>query len=259
MSEKLLEFHIAPMYDSKTRKTYGQQCVTYFNTNKAIDVIGIQTDEEAVEIIDDCVELVNFAPTEFWSTFGTFDRSVVEKTFNSCQTLLPLSQLPIHCFIFPWSTDAIQSAEFKGVNAVTRHQQVLHLYIHATQPTIERGLVETVAHEFTHLFYYQMTQRLEFTLYEHIIMEGIAEVFREAVVGGNSASWSTAVFAGEVNTWLEKLSDKLDSTDRNIHRAVLYGDETYPKWLGYSIGYHLVKKAYQKDFSGSWPVFLSKF
>lgn len=257
MSKPLSQVHVAPEADGVVGVSYGQQSVKHFTKSNEIDFIGYMTDEECVAEIDRRAGAVASAPHSFWTAWrelATKDR--IEEVVETCQKVLPLLDLPVHFFIFPWVAEAFDLHAFKGVQAVAPHKNVIHLYInpHAMQ---ERGLMETIAHEFTHLYYYQNADTENYTLYEHIMMEGLAEIFREEVVGGEQAPWSVALTYEDASSIYANLTPMLDSRDVTLHQRVLFGDETYHAWTGYSIGYHLVKQERETHRALAWSAFIA--
>jgi uncharacterized protein YjaZ len=152
---------------------------------------------------------------------------------------LALPNVPLWIFVFPWFPAPKLGLELAGVNAIAVHASVMHIYIDMHQYT-DRSLLETVVHEYTHHAYYQYRPKRKYTLLEHMLMEGIAERFREEVVGGESAPWATALSPRRATLLLKELMPLATNTSKAVINDVMYGSRKYPRWAGYSIGYQLV-------------------
>jgi len=236
---------------------YGAECVSYFTKIGAIDYIGYVTDEEFIEKVEEFAGGLEKDNAAFWKAWSSLDLStVIEEAVAKAFKSLPLTEEIIHFFIFPWSADRDSVADFGGVSAVAPHASVVHLFIDPTCPGMLRATEETVVHEYTHLYYYQTSDRDTYALYEHMLMEGIAEVFREEIVGGRPAPWSTALDKKTALDLFKQLKKHLTSTDETLHANVLFGGAGYLKWTGYSLGYHLVRQ--ERNGAEDWVQFIER-
>lgn len=172
-------------------------------------------------------------------------KGIVTDAFQKAWDVLPLSETPAYVFIFPWFPEKNTGKDFGGVNAVAVHDSVMHLFISPTLFT-KRSLLETVVHEYNHLAYYARHQKSSYTLLEKMLMEGLAEKFREHVVGGEVASWSVALSPIQVKAKLTQLDSRLTSKSRKLADEILFGSDSHQRWTGYAIGYFLVSKYQQK-------------
>lgn len=177
--------------------------------------------------------------------------ATVEQILTKCAKLLTHPELPIYIFVFPWFPSAEESKQFGGVNAVAPHSNVLHLFVDPNKHTL-LSIKETVAHEYNHLIYYKMHPSKSYTLLQNMLIEGLAENFREDVVGGKPAPWATALSFVNSKKWLEEIESDLNSKSIKICDEVLLGSGKFPRWTGYSIGYHLVKKFKKRNPKMTW-------
>jgi hypothetical protein len=238
---------------------YGAECISYFTKIGAINYIGYVTDEEFTEKVEEFAAALEKDNTNFWTAWSSLNLStIIQEAVAKAYKSLPITEENIHFFIFPWSAERDSVADFGGVTAVAPHASVVHLFIDPTYPDIFRATQQTVVHEYTHLYYYQTTGRDTYTLYEHMLMEGIAEVFREEIVGGNPAPWSTALDKKTALDSFEQLKKHLTSTDETIHANVLFGGAGYLRWTGYSVGYHLVQQERKRDSAEDWVHFIKR-
>lgn len=249
--------HIAPQPDTVLTESYGTQCASYFNKTREIDYVGYLTDEEFIHHVDKFTATLETNNEDLWSLWNLSSfSSIIEESLIKASSSLRLPDMPVQVFLFPWSGQDVSLSDFGGVNALAPHRNVIHLFINPRYPDVSKSLKETIVHEFTHLFYYQTSDSSEYTLYEDIIMEGIAEVFREEVVGGLPAVWSTALDERQAKELLDNLSDQLSLTDEILRHDIMFGSEKYKKWSGYSTGYHLVKKWRKAQSDIKWEEFI---
>jgi uncharacterized protein YjaZ len=168
---------------------------------------------------------------------------VVQQTIEKCQKELP-SKKVITISIFPWLAEY---KEFEGVNGFTPYEYSFILYI--SEKFSEQSLRETVAHEYNHALFFAEHAATQ-TLVDSLISEGLAENFREEVVGGEVAPWSKALTVEECHAALETLRSYLKKED--MYEDVFWKGEKYKKWTGYSIGYNIVKSFRETEKNITW-------
>jgi len=115
----------------------------------------------------------------------------------------------------------------------------IRLFINSNVKGWKTALKECVCHEFNHIVYNKYHRRE--TLLDNIIYEGLAEPFREHVVGGKQAPWSKALTLRECKRIFSRIEKLLSSKSPKVYRSVFFDfeDEKYPLWSGYSIGYQM--------------------
>ena len=174
---------------------------------------------------------------------------IIKLAAQKCLEQLPLPSLSV--FIFPWLGKKYDAA-FGGVNGFAPYANTIHLFISPTKFSL-RSLKETIAHEFSHAaFFYYRKSSLELTLQEAFIFEGLAEDFREEIIGGKPSPWSTALNKKQCILALFSLKQSLHSRKYGLYRDVFFGSKKYKRWTGYSIGYKVIK-SFRKVYSEkSW-------
>ncbi len=158
---------------------------------------------------------------------------------------------PIFIFIFPWFPSEEESVLLGGVNAVAPYINTLHLFIDPFRFT-PASLRETIAHEFNHLVFYRQNGFKRYTLFENMIIEGLAENFREELCGGAPAPWSVAFSRKDVKGLFSSLKPFLFSKNSRLYSNVFFGSKKYKKWTGYSMGYWFVKSFIKRHPELSW-------
>jgi len=180
-------------------------------------------------------------------------KKIIQSTVQKCHRQLPLPTLPLFVFIFPWLALEYDK-EFGGVNGFTPYMNTIHLFVSPNKFSF-KSLQKTIAHEFNHavFFHYHTSKQ---TLLDTIIFEGLAENFREEVIGGSSSSWSVALPLKKSKEIFNSLKRSLNSKNPLLYQEVFFGGEKYKKWTGYSIGYRIVKSFRRVYSKMSWKEIL---
>jgi uncharacterized protein YjaZ len=169
---------------------------------------------------------------------------------KKCYGSLPHPNPPIFIFIYPWFPSAEENISLGGISALATYY-TMHLFINIDSYT-RTYLKETIAHEWNHLVFYRHHPESQHTLRAHMAMEGLAEVFREEVMGGKPAPWALALTNKEAQKQFAVLRGKLNTEGMNLYREVFFKNKKYKRWTGYSIGYRIVKDFRKKHPKLSW-------
>lgn len=148
-------------------------------------------------------------------------------------------------YIFPSDTKNLKlKQDFNGKSGLA-YRDKLFLFISAEN--IEKEIKALFTHEYNHVCRLAKSPKKEkdYILLDTIIMEGLAEnTVRERFGKKFIANWTSYY----TNEELERMWTKLVFPNRkrtridSKHQDILYGLRSYPKMLGYCIGYYLVKK-----------------
>lgn len=172
---------------------------------------------------------------------GKITDLILEYT-NKFNKILKFRDVPIIFFVFPWYPTEKLSKEMGGISAYAMYHGVIHLYVDLEKYS-KQSLEETLAHELNHLKYYENFENMfELTIRDQLILEGLAECFRDEVIGGKSAPWTKNLSKKELEKAIQDLQPYLDKVDWNLHNEIFYGSKKWKRWTGYSVGYFLVKK-----------------
>lgn len=156
-------------------------------------------------------------------------------------------------FVHPYLTTEEDSV-FDGVMAVAVYSCVFYVFVDLKQFTKE-SLENTVAHELNHTIYYyhHYDDFGAYTLLDNILLEGLAENFREQYFDSEITKWAGALSKEEALSILKSSDgDSLDTRDEQIIKDFLFGSKEYKRWTGYSVGYWLVKKFRSKNQNLDW-------
>jgi uncharacterized protein YjaZ len=176
---------------------------------------------------------------------------VISETVEKCNGKL---SVPAKNFIFvhPYLTTE-DDRVFEGVMAVAVYSCVLHLFINLNEYS-KKSIENTVAHELNHTIYYyrHYDDFNNYTLLDEILLEGLAENFREQYFDPKVTKWAGALSKDEALGILGESKDILGSRDRKIIKDFLFGNDRYQRWTGYSVGYWLVKEFIKNNPNLSW-------
>lgn len=180
---------------------------------------------------------------------------IVTKTIKKCSDVLPGGITSI--FVFPTFSQFVKE-EMSGTFGYVPWPDTILIFINPAHLQYGKALSETVGHEFNHAVF--LRDKKCASLSDSLIFEGLAEHFREQVIGGDQAPW-TKIFGLDLaeNIFSEmKLANLLQSTDPEIRRGVFFGDEKHIRWTGYAIGYYIVKSFLENNPSLNWKEIMAR-
>jgi uncharacterized protein YjaZ len=175
-------------------------------------------------------------------------QNLIEENINACSRVLE-STAVVSVYIFPWIGGSYD-ADFEGVTGYTPYTDTIHLYINLDRYS-DKSLVETLSHEFHHAVFMR-SHEYSSKLIESMVFEGLADNFRESVIGGEPSPWSIALSEEEARQELRKLGPLLEDESFDLYEKVFFGSDEYVRWTGYSIGYRIVEAYLQKHPQYSW-------
>lgn len=215
--------------------------------NSAIGYAGFRTktglrDYLASSIFDDETKII---PT------ASFNRreiiKIIRSTLLSCCRVLPTDKITV--FVFPTFSTFV-AKKMSGATGYTPWKGVILLFINPRSTNWKRALPKTIAHEFNHavvLKYQKWT-----TLLDSMIFEGLAEHFKEAIFGGGRSPWTKALPLPESRVAFARLRKNITSASPKLYYKVFFENKTYPRWTGYTIGYHIVEQFIKSEPSVPW-------
>ncbi|MBP1968471.1 uncharacterized protein YjaZ [Virgibacillus natechei] len=168
---------------------------------------------------------------------------IVQDESQKLRKLWSGPNIPI--FIFPSDTSNRKlKQDFNGKSGLAFKNK---LFLFISNENKEEEIRALFAHEYNHICRLSKFKKSEkdYVLLDTIILEGLAEnAVREKFGEEYLANW-TAYYSNEE---LKKLFNHLILPKKDVHnqerkhQEILYGLRFYPKMVGYSVGYYLVKK-----------------
>ena len=140
-----------------------------------------------------------------------------------------------------------------GFGAITYSPNLLYISVDSracTKKAITEEFGAMVVHELNHvarLAKLNIENWDEVTFLEDAIQEGIAVLFQELLYP-KSALYINNDVMDDIDGWIGKAT-KIYNKKRNDYDrdGWFFGSKTLPRWAGYTIGYHLVKKYYNSN------------
>jgi uncharacterized protein YjaZ len=187
---------------------------------------------------------------QFFEITKKEQKKMLKISKGTLEELKKFSKSKKYLFIFPcFNKFTIES--MNGLGGFCSSKNVILIFLNKNGKNWKRYLKETIYHEFAHSvsnFY----KGGEFSIGDGLIFEGLAEHFRENIIGGEHAPYSKALSIDEIKKYLNKLKPKLNSMDLDLYMEVFFGVGEYPNWTGYSIGYYLIEKYLKEKKEVNW-------
>ncbi len=182
---------------------------------------------------------------------------IISETIEKCNEKLPV---PTKNFIFvhPYLTTKDDKV-FDGVMGVAVYSCVFHLFVNLDQYS-KKSIENTVAHELNHTIYYyhHYDDFNNYTLLDEVLLEGLAENFREEYFDPEVSKWAGALTKDQAFDVLKESKDILESRDQKVIKEFLFGNDKYQRWTGYSVGYWLVKNYIERNPELSWDEIIKR-
>lgn len=173
---------------------------------------------------------------------------LISKTIIRCAKNIELSKR-IKIFVLPTYNKFIIQ-KMSGVGAFTLDSNTILLFL-SPRKNWEKNLINTVAHEYAHSITYRYHSPS--TLLDSLVFEGIAENFRDKVIGGLPTPLVKTLGKKRAHIILNDIRPHLNSTATKYYLSIFLGwDKKYPVWSGYSIGYHIVKSYLSDKTNLAW-------
>ena len=147
-------------------------------------------------------------------------------------------------FVFPLDqTNRKIEREYRGRSGLAFRDKV---FLFLSKDVNKNDIESLFLHEYHHVCRLAVVKKAEdtFTIMDTMIMEGLAENAVREVVGDEAVSdWTKLYGAAQCERFYKRiiLPHKEITRDHSKFPQLMYGTGFYPKMLGYSVGYHLVK------------------
>lgn len=141
-----------------------------------------------------------------------------------------------------------------GITGRTYNSRLIVIILNKAEAEVTRESVfETICHEMSHSLRWEKLPEYANTLFEGMIMEGLAVALEEKALEDNGIN-SKQFFLKtvletkpEVNeAMLASLKDKLADTNYDYEMMFYTGNDDLPRWAGYRLGYFFVKQHFDR-------------
>jgi uncharacterized protein YjaZ len=224
-------------------QTFVEEVIKWMETN-TLDYGGFKLKDKLNENLTTLIEATDKSSSYFNQEKISQINELVRQNLELARKEI-INPNVINIFIFPTQSEFTLDV-MKGITGWCPSKDSIHLHIHP-ETNLTIPLSETVVHEYNHTVFrsYHDWDTVE----EGLVAEGLAEHFRESLLGGETAPWAASLDQEEAFSWLEKIQPVLKSTNEQDYVNVFtnFEDDPYPHWIGYAIGYQLVKIFREKN------------
>lgn len=166
---------------------------------------------------------------------------IVEEELEQLKIEWDGPDIPI--FIFPSNTKNEQiRIDFNGRSGLSHHDKI---FLFVSTQTTNKELQALFTHEYNHVCRLNYLNQAEesINLLDGMVLEGLAEEAVHNRFGKDSLAKWTSLYPIEyvLEQWKKEFQANLHLKKSNtLHNAFMYGSGRVPKWMGYTIGFHLV-------------------
>lgn len=142
-----------------------------------------------------------------------------------------------------------------GITGRTYSSTLIIIVLDKDQAEITKDMVfETICHEMGHSMRWEKVPEYANTLFEEIIMEGLAVVLEEKALIDNGIT-SKQFFLNTmqetdqktIDDMISRLKSDFSKNNYDYEKIFFTGNNELPRWAGYRLGYHFVKRHLEKE------------
>jgi len=174
------------------------------------------------------------------------------KTLKKCVKRLSIkSNL---CIVIKPTNDLFVKKKLHGVAGYTPRRDCILLSLYPGTKNWKKIFSITLTHEYNHALvfhYYPSPNTKKFKLLHGIISEGIADNFTEDVIG-RIAPWVVKSSLWKYKNYFPKIKTMLNSNNLDVYDEIFLGTGKYPLWIGYLLGYLIVRNFLDKNQRKKW-------
>lgn len=153
-------------------------------------------------------------------------------------------------FLLPANQKSKQLREELHGQAGVSHDDKVFLFV--GDKSEKERLRSLVTHEYNHVcrLEFLKSEQKGLTLLDALILEGLAEHAVQKHIGEDYTGPWTKTYSIEKaqRGWERWIKPKINLSKHDpSHEILMYGKGRYPKWLGYSIGYHIISSFYSNS------------
>lgn len=173
--------------------------------------------------------------------FAKYDEKIIKKIIEECLDIAndKIKVRNLRIFVFP-TFNKFTVKKLGGVAGYTSWQNTILIHIYPCkgwQHVLKGVFLHELAHTQTKNFYKENK-----TIYEQLVHEGMAEVFREKISKNTDNRVLKNVDNAKINKIMKEIKDHLFKIDFQLYKDLFYNADKYPLWTGYALGYIIVKK-----------------
>lgn len=170
-------------------------------------------------------------------------RSRIETLISRVQTKIG-TMCPIHKLDIVVQVSSVTVIPEIGICGHCPAEDLVYLSIDPDNPKLEKPLGQAferiIAHEYHHAMRWK-TVGYGQTLGEALISEGLAGHFVRELYNSQPESWECAIAAKDMRQHIPAALSEYDNTSYS-HAEWFFGTGKFQNWLGYSMGFELVRQ-----------------
>ena len=201
--------------------------------------------------------LLNLLIANASETFTDVDITIIQAATKRAEAFIA------DVFEFEYSVDIVVTSPSlliptipeDGIGARTYSSRLIVIVIDKQQKKPDEDILfETICHEMSHSYRWEKLPEYANTLFEGMILEGLAVVLEEkALADGNIGM--KQFFLHEIQSTpqsmidsiVEQLSTDFDNDKYDYETIFFSGNDKLPRWAGYRLGYYYVKKYLEQN------------
>ena len=178
----------------------------------------------------------------------TRNHSKIEELITSALTTSNkyLKNDSVTVYILPCNTDVEKIIQgMGGVSGLTAGSKQIIITINPGINSWQEMLPYDIAHEFNHTYWTKMDfKTTQATLLSYLVFEGRADSYAHLLYPDVVAPWTRVLSEKVENELWNKIKSQLKNQDMAYQYNIMFGSKNeYPKWGGYTLGYHIVQSA----------------
>ncbi len=165
--------------------------------------------------------------------------SITEDILQDINNVMPISDIVIRFINNPNSI-----IPEIGIGGYNPSSDEIIIYYDPNRNELESSIELELAFQISHEIHHAKRRRsvgYGNTLLEALVSEGLADCFAIEVTGAPNPLWSTAVTGNDLDIWIENNRNSWNQGPYNHSDWFLGTNPQIPRWLGYSMGFKIVK------------------
>lgn len=175
------------------------------------------------------------------SSFDNEQIATIEKAFARAEHTVSalLKNAPNTDVVF--YDNAQETNDKVGVGGQTMNEHTVFIPLDSSFPFTEDEIFVTICHELHHCARLHAVGRID-TLLDTVVMEGMGEQFEKEVLPSRKLiTYNESLTKEQISESLAELKKVIKSGKYNYGEWFL-GEDSYPKWYGYTLGNYIVEQ-----------------
>jgi uncharacterized protein YjaZ len=174
--------------------------------------------------------------------------NLVAAALQECRKYIKIEKLSV--FIKP--VNGTVKADIKktgGIMSLTAGSQQIIIVIDPTVLSWSTMLEYCIANEYMHAYCTKIdySKMSSWSLLQYLVYEGKGDVYAHMIFPGVNVPWTNALSEEEKAYIWSRVKMEMRSEEFYLNRGIMYGNDTYPQWSGFTIGYNMMQAALKNN------------